>query len=49
MNVEVAAKDGRIDAVIETDTHIYIFEFKKDKTLQHNQLNNSLNLKNKIH
>ena len=32
MNVEVAAKDGRIDAVIETDTHIYIFEFKKDKT-----------------
>ena len=26
-----------------------VIEFKKDKTLQHNQLNNSLNLKNKIH
>ena len=26
-----------------------VIEFKKDKTLQHNQLNTSLNLKNKIH
>ena len=26
-----------------------VIEFKKDKTLQHNQLNNSLNVKNKIH
>ena len=26
-----------------------VIEFKKDKTLQHNQLNNSLNIKNKIH
>ena len=26
-----------------------VIEFKKDKTLQHNQINNSLNIKNKIH
>lgn len=26
-----------------------VIEFKKDKTLQHNQLNNSLGIKNKIH
>ena len=32
MNVEVSAGDGRIDAVVETKTHIYIFEFKKDRT-----------------
>ena len=32
MNAEVAAGDGRIDAVVETKTHIYIFEFKKDRT-----------------
>ena len=34
MNAEVAARDGRIDAVVETKTHIYIFEFKKDRTAQ---------------
>ncbi len=27
MDAEVAAGDGRIDAVVETKTHIYIFEF----------------------
>ena len=32
MNVEVSAGDGRIDAVVETKTHVYIFEFKKDRT-----------------
>ena len=32
MNVEVSAGDGRIDAVVETKTHIYIFEFKKDRS-----------------
>ena len=26
MNVEISAGDGRIDAVVETKTHIYIFE-----------------------
>lgn len=34
MNAEVAAGDGRIDAVVETKTHIYIFEFKKDRKAQ---------------
>jgi hypothetical protein len=28
MPVEVSTNEGRIDAVVETDTHIYIFEFK---------------------
>jgi hypothetical protein len=32
MDAEVAAGNGRIDAVVETKTHIYIFEFKKDRT-----------------
>ena len=32
MNAEVSAGQGRIDAVVETKTHIYIFEFKKDRT-----------------
>ena len=31
MNVEVSTQEGRIDAVVETDTHIYIFEFKKNR------------------
>jgi hypothetical protein len=31
---EVYTNDGRIDAVIETATHIYIIEFKIDKTAQ---------------
>ena len=31
---EVQTNDGRIDAVIETDDHIYLFEFKLDKTAQ---------------
>ena len=31
MNVEVSSQEGRIDAVVETDTHIYIFEFKKNR------------------
>ena len=34
MHAEVAAGDGRIDAVVETKTHIYIFEFKKDRKAQ---------------
>ena len=32
MDVEVASREGRIDAVVETKTHIYLFEFKKDRT-----------------
>jgi hypothetical protein len=31
MPVEVNTQEGRIDAVVETDTHIYIFEFKKNR------------------
>jgi ATP-dependent exoDNAse (exonuclease V) beta subunit len=31
MQAEVSAQQGRIDAVVETDTHIYIFEFKKNR------------------
>jgi hypothetical protein len=31
MKVEIPNSQGRIDAVIETDTHIYLFEFKKDR------------------
>jgi hypothetical protein len=31
MRVEVSTNEGRIDAVVETDTHIYIFEFKKNR------------------
>ena len=31
MSVEVASKEGRIDAVVETENDIYIFEFKKDR------------------
>lgn len=34
MNVEVTAQEGRIDAFVETDTHVYIFEFKKDRKAQ---------------
>ena len=32
IETEVNTNDGRMDAVIKTDTHIYIFEFKLDKT-----------------
>ena len=32
IKTEVHTNDGRMDAVIKTDTHIYIFEFKLDKT-----------------
>jgi hypothetical protein len=31
MNVEVSTQEGRIDAVVETESHIYIFEFKKNR------------------
>ena len=34
MQVEVASREGRIDAVVETKTHIYLFEFKKNRTAQ---------------
>lgn len=34
MRAEVSAKQGRIDAVVETDNYIYIFEFKKDRKAQ---------------
>jgi hypothetical protein len=31
MRVEMLSSDGRIDAVVETNTHIYLFEFKKGR------------------
>lgn len=31
MEVEVSTQRGRIDAVVQTNTHIYIFEFKKNR------------------
>lgn len=31
MPVEVSTQKGRIDALVETDTHIYVFEFKKNR------------------
>lgn len=31
MQAEVSAQQGRIDAVVQTATHIYIFEFKKNR------------------
>jgi hypothetical protein len=31
MDVEVSTQEGRIDAVVETESHIYIFEFKKNR------------------
>jgi hypothetical protein len=34
MNAEILSSEGRIDAVVETDSHIYIFEFKKGKHAQ---------------
>lgn len=30
MQAEVVVKEGRIDAVVETAAHVYLFEFKKD-------------------
>ncbi|MCD4819362.1 MAG: ATP-binding protein [Candidatus Cloacimonetes bacterium] len=32
IKTEVRTNDGRMDAVVQTDTHIYIFEFKLDKS-----------------
>ncbi len=32
IKTEVKTNDGRMDAVVKTDTHIYIFEFKLDKS-----------------
>ncbi len=34
VKTEVKTNDGRMDAVVKTDTHIYIFEFKLDKSTQ---------------
>ena len=34
MKAEVAIRDGRVDAVVETNEHIYLFEFKKNTTPQ---------------
>jgi hypothetical protein len=34
MQVEVSSQHGRIDALVETDTHIYLFEFKKNRSAQ---------------
>jgi hypothetical protein len=34
MKVEVSSQEGRIDALVETDTHIYLFEFKKNRSAQ---------------
>jgi hypothetical protein len=31
MHAEVSSQEGRIDAMVETDTHIYLFEFKKNR------------------
>jgi hypothetical protein len=31
MLAEVSTQKGRIDALVETDTHIYVFEFKKNR------------------
>ena len=31
MSAEVSTQKGRIDALVETDTHIYVFEFKKNR------------------
>ena len=31
MTAEVSTQHGRIDALVETDTHIYVFEFKKNR------------------
>jgi Predicted AAA-ATPase/PD-(D/E)XK nuclease superfamily len=31
MQVEVSTQEGRIDAIVETESHIYIFEFKKNR------------------
>jgi hypothetical protein len=31
MQAEVTTQKGRIDALVETDTHIYVFEFKKNR------------------
>jgi Predicted AAA-ATPase/PD-(D/E)XK nuclease superfamily len=32
MKVEVSSQEGRIDALVETDTHLYLFEFKKNRS-----------------
>lgn len=32
MQAEVSVKEGRIDALVETQEHIYVFEFKKDES-----------------
>jgi len=34
VRTEVHTSNGSIDAVVETDTHIYIFEFKLDKSVE---------------
>jgi hypothetical protein len=34
INSEVHTSDGRMDAVVQTDTHIYILEFKLDESAQ---------------
>jgi ATP-dependent exoDNAse (exonuclease V) beta subunit len=31
---EVCTSDGRIDSLVETDTHIYILEYKLDQSAQ---------------
>ena len=31
---EVCTSDGRVDAMVETPTHIYIFEFKLDESAE---------------
>ncbi|MBR4330827.1 MAG: PD-(D/E)XK nuclease domain-containing protein [Candidatus Riflebacteria bacterium] len=34
IKTEIETSDGRIDAVVENDTNIYIFEFKLDKSAE---------------
>jgi hypothetical protein len=31
---EVCTSDGRVDSLVETDTHVYILEFKLDESPQ---------------
>jgi tRNA(Glu) U13 pseudouridine synthase TruD len=54
MKVEIPSSFGRIDAIVETDTHVYLFEFKKgrnaDDAIQQiieNQYANLYSLSNK--
>ena len=34
IEAEVNTSDGRIDAVVQTDTHVYVLEFKLDESAE---------------